>query len=1683
MKRFLIILALLFCTSLFGFAQHTWDNAGTNTEWDDGGNWTGPAGYPQDGDNAVISTRAPTYTCTLDSIEECDDLTINGTGELDLNTNQLTIENLIMSAGDIDLNGGTLIITDGSSNSLTGGTITFNGGTLDASGIDIELDGMTLDFTAGGTLICRDFTLTTGTVTAGTGTFQISRDLTFDGGTFTNSGNSIIEKTGTSRMDFRDSVGVTLDHLETSGTGDIRLYNTINISGDLTFNSTTNFDMENQDQAASIAGDITFSAAGTIEIGDANLTISGSTINFTNGNFNDNGSGIMIFDGTTQTFNPAGETFCDIQINDNVDVTLAAALTCGDLTINNTGTAGTLTTSGNDITSCTILTIAGTLDCSAGGSVTATGNLSIGTSGFFDADNQTITIGGDWDNNRGDAGFDETGTTVVLNGAGGHSLDSSDATQEAFNNLQIENGSYVVDINAGNLVNIGGWLLLDSGATLEFSTNDDGMTVDGDITAQGGGTLVIGDSNFTANGDDINFTGGNFTDSGSGTFVFNRSGTQNLTCASENLCDIQISNGSNLTLQDTFSCASLTIDSGSNLNGNSQILNISGDWTDNDADGFDESVTTVIFNGTGTITTAETFYDVNISSGTRDISGGITLDINDDLTINGGTLTLTPNNNSVDIEDDLTISGGGTLEIGNGDINVGGSTIDFTGGTYTQTGTGDFILDGGASQSVDPDGNSIGDIQITSGSTLDLQSDLDCASITIDGTSALDANGNTIDVAGDWDNQNGSAGSFVQAGSTVAFSGTGTIYNDEDFNNLTITGGTRTVTAGITLAVSGNFVADGSSSAVTLTSSTTSDWFLNVTTSAIAYANPNNVSAYYSDASGGITIASAHAGGTIDVTCTNWDDDGPTITSRETMDDDLDGYIDYIRVTFDENIDDSTFTGNGLTADVSGYTFNSLVTNTPNETGTADDAIIYVQFTESATFDTGDTPDVEFLVDADWWDDLRGTDGNLLFAADEGAGTTPADDANPVIGAVYIEIDDPAGFDSSPHYNEAADSYSAPGGVTYNMYDPGSTANDPTDNTYHNILRIVFSEAVRASTGLASNPGPYVFTGCQSTGTLGDFNTPVANQILVDGLGTIDNCDIQLSSAGNNFMQFADDEQLIIHIAGWYDGSEYPAYISSASVVPTTGDVFITQNNAAITDANGLQLVDRGNVSMTENTAWDIYPPKFRFNNLDPNEVTDIDQGITYGSPLIYRVEFMLTEAVRDLADGTDMTNEFNMTFNDDNSTVTGLEYYTGIQRLGDYMNIYDGVPPYTDGDAHDQGFAISFTSVTGKSEVVQIIWTYSPTDSSKYIFDLRGNRLQAVVTDQLTLEIAPPYISKTMAAPGSNQIYVEFNEGVQNSSGGAIEAADFQLDTGDSISSIVSVNGSSSQYIFYASGTTLTRDVIANNYIQCTNPTNVEDSIGNSMTPGDDHRISDVGINFFSEIAMTDFVNQGANWEVTKLDGSKKINLEDMRLEVDVNVTNYDTFRPLLYYDVLDSDSDSEYWEPENNSQDRSLAAHALSSGNWEFKISSSDSEFTDDAVLSMVLKVGDLYCYQSKEDVDSSSFKPQDIEAYQIQLNTTDFTESSVLIFNNVINPNQNEEVTLTYHLEKSGPVSIMVYDLTSRLVCILKTEPVAAGVHTVSWDGRNNNGKIVSRGVYFIRVRAPGISNQIRKVLVIK
>jgi flagellar hook assembly protein FlgD len=91
-------------------------------------------------------------------------------------------------------------------------------------------------------------------------------------------------------------------------------------------------------------------------------------------------------------------------------------------------------------------------------------------------------------------------------------------------------------------------------------------------------------------------------------------------------------------------------------------------------------------------------------------------------------------------------------------------------------------------------------------------------------------------------------------------------------------------------------------------------------------------------------------------------------------------------------------------------------------------------------------------------------------------------------------------------------------------------------------------------------------------------------------------------------------------------------------------------------------------------------------------------------------------------------------------------------------------------------------------------------------------------------------------------------------------------------------------------------------------------------------------------------------------------------------------------------------------------------------------------------------------------------------------------VSILNNVIDPTRGERTRLNYIIDEAGPVTITVFTLDGDVVQTLQRGRQNPGDYTVNWDGRNRAGNSVARGIYFIRIVAPGI-DEIRKVMVVK
>ncbi|MFI5148671.1 MAG: T9SS type A sorting domain-containing protein [Bacteroidia bacterium] len=485
-------------TALTGSRSTT---AGANKVSAFSGNWNtaltwNPIGVPALGDNVTIASG---NTVTLDGTNNCNSLTINGTLKMGSNTTarSLTVSTNITvnSSGLLEANpsfaathtlsiGGNLT-NNGNINlapnatSLCNTIFTQNGNvTLSGTGISNKFNRITinlgssinniLDITSTNFSAATNFLiLTNGTLRISTinavnvNAFSAAGSIGTTCGLILNSSTAIVNTTGGS---------TTLSGQLTINSGTLNIGNALNndllcTGGTFSINGGAvviagKYYVPNTSTLANFTmttGTLTLATVGSNVAGIApfNINSPGSKVNISGGTiviqrgggaanpyqgYINNSTTSVITGGTLQIGNastPAGET---IYINTNAPV--------GNLRVNNSTVLAKLNTN----------------------ALTVNGNVNI-TLGTLVSNNLNITVGGNWT----DAGTFTPGTgTVTFNGTLAQSI--TKASGETFYSLIFSNaGSKTL----GGAISVAGNLTINSGATLDVSTNNYAVSVKG----------------------------------------------------------------------------------------------------------------------------------------------------------------------------------------------------------------------------------------------------------------------------------------------------------------------------------------------------------------------------------------------------------------------------------------------------------------------------------------------------------------------------------------------------------------------------------------------------------------------------------------------------------------------------------------------------------------------------------------------------------------------------------------------------------------------------------------------------------------------------------------------------------------------------------------------------------------------------------------------------------------------------------------------------------------------------------------------------------------------------------------------------------------------------------------------------------------------------------------------------
>lgn len=100
----------------------------------------------------------------------------------------------------------------------------------------------------------------------------------------------------------------------------------------------------------------------------------------------------------------------------------------------------------------------------------------------------------------------------------------------------------------------------------------------------------------------------------------------------------------------------------------------------------------------------------------------------------------------------------------------------------------------------------------------------------------------------------------------------------------------------------------------------------------------------------------------------------------------------------------------------------------------------------------------------------------------------------------------------------------------------------------------------------------------------------------------------------------------------------------------------------------------------------------------------------------------------------------------------------------------------------------------------------------------------------------------------------------------------------------------------------------------------------------------------------------------------------------------------------------------------------------------------------------------------------------------NNPDIPIPQITALNNPFPNPFNPSLTIPFDLSKDGRVTIKIYNLKGQLIKNLLNENKKAANYYIVWDGKDNNGHIVSAGTYIVRMNAPEY-NSSRKIVMVK
>ena len=365
-----------------------------------------------------------------------------------------------------------------------------------------------------------------------------------------------------------------------------------------------------------------------------------------------------------------------------------------------------------------------------------------------------------------------------------------------------------------------------------------------------------------------------------------------------------------------------------------------------------------------------------------------------------------------------------------------------------------------------------------------------------------------------------------------------------------------------------------------------------------------------------------------------------------------------------------------------------------------------------------------------------------------------------------------------------------------------------------------------------------------------------------------------------------------------------------------------------------------------------------------------------------------------------------------------------------------------------------------------------------------------------------PPVIELALGIAGTDRLYLKFSQPVFGTLGcdGDIVKESFELtptNTPVGLEVLTRSPTGAVEDVFLTLDRPIAVNEVLSARITAASDTAIRNGTGESLPASRSRRLTDVAIGIIEPVGATDSfgtgdAGAGAFRTIRSFTGGTGLFPTDITLQARLLTTDTTPATSLLYAIDPRLGAGVTYWAPNRLpglvAADRETPATVLKpidvNGAFrDFRISGADPALERGEQLQFQFRVEGAHGFIYAATVDDPT-DPRTVRPWSFDLDGGLIAQrANVTILNNVIYPTRGENTILVYELRQAGMVNVLVFALDGTLVRTIQRGRQAAGTYRYTWDGRNQGGRVVARGIYFIRVVAPGGIDEYRKVIVAK